>query len=140
MENMEKFRELLLTDKEFQDKLKTAAEAYTGDQTEEDIFNKVLVPMAAEYGIYATYDEFKAYLSKITSGEMSQEELKQVAGGSKDSWSTYGAGMGVCYYFGIGMGATSTGNSTIACIVIGGSNGLEGGGCLSYGLSPKLNE
>lgn len=108
--DLEKFRELLLTDTEFQKKLQAASEAYTGDQTEEAVFNNVLVPVASEYGISATFDEFKAYMENLNSDtEMSKEELSQVAGGTK------GYGAAAC----AGIGAGWAVNSDTGCWWIG---------------------
>ena len=113
--DLEKFRELLLTDQEFQQKLQDAAEAYTGPQTEETVFDSVLVPIAAEYGITATYDEFKVYMESLNNDtELSKEELSQVAGGGK------GGGAVVCIAVGVGGGG-------------GGGNGT-GGGCAGIGI------
>ena len=79
-----KMKELLLSDEEFRGKLKAAYEAYKGDQTDESVFNEVLVPLAAEYGITATYDEYKEYIRSVPDDEeLSPEELDQVAGGDK---------------------------------------------------------
>ena len=114
--DLEKFRTLLLTDTEFQKKLKTAAEAYTGDQSEEAVFNNVLVPIATEYNITATYDEFKAYIFSLENTEMSQAELQQVAGGGKNE----GNGVVGCYVIGVGLG--------------GGNSDGAGGGCAYVGF------
>ena len=113
-ENLERFKELLLTDEEFQSKLKAASEAYTGEQTEEAVFNNVLVPLAAEYGVTATFDEFKDYLSGLENVEMSQEELGQIAGGDK------GFGASACFGVGVGVGGHGEGSRINAiCILVG---------------------
>ena len=123
-EGLKKFRELLLYDKEFQGKLKAAAESYTGEQTEEAVFNGLLVPLAAEYGVTATFTEFKTYMESLSdNSEMSREELTQVAGGDK------GFGGTLCKYIGIGGGATSNGG----CLGIGGSNGYNLDLCIGEG-------
>ena len=56
-----KFRELLLTDTEFQEKLRKASEAYKGEKDEKAVFDNVLTPLAKEYGLSATYEEFREY-------------------------------------------------------------------------------
>lgn len=112
-----KFRELLLTDEAFQQKLKAATEAYTGEQTEEAVFNDVLAPLAAEYGITATYEEFHDYI--LGDQEMDQEELTQVAGGKS-------GGLGGQFCFGLGLGAGGGGGDGTggACAIIGGGWGI----------------
>lgn len=109
-QDIQKFRELLLTDTEFQQKLQAASEAYTGDQSEEAVFNAVLVPIAAEYGITATFEEFHTYISGLDGAEMSKDELQQVAGGDKYTTSSL-----TCDGVGIGFGTDENGE----CIVIG---------------------
>ena len=136
-EGISKFRELLLTDKEFQAKLKAAAEKYDGEQTEEAMFEGILVPLASEYGISATLDELKAYQDSFNDPEMSSDELQQVAGGSKGDWEIYGFGGTLCIYGGVGIGGSGGGGAQSGCLVIGGSNTAGGGmsECLGYGIS-----
>jgi len=111
---LEKFRELVLTDKEFQTKLKNSLKVYNGEQTEEDVFNTVLVPLAAEYGITATYEEFHTYIEELANDqELNTDEIAQISGGkgacvfvggsnkveAKDEYlHTY-----ACAYIGVGM-------------------------------------
>ena len=57
-----RFRNLLMNDAGFQEKFRKAAEKYTGGQDEKTVFETLLLPLAQEYGLSATYDEFKAYL------------------------------------------------------------------------------
>ena len=45
-EGIRKFVELQRTDETFQAKLKAAVESYTGENSEEAVFNGVLVPVA----------------------------------------------------------------------------------------------
>lgn len=110
-DGIRKFRELLLTNGEFQQKLKTAAEAYTGEQTEEAVFQEVLVPLAAEYGISVAYEDFHAYLN--SDPEMDRDELAQVAGGTK------GLGANACWVVGIGLGGSSSDHVPNLCIGVG---------------------
>ena len=91
--------------------MQEAAEVYTGNQTEEAIVNAVLVPLAAEYNITATFDEFKAYMESLNrDDEMSKDELQQVASGK-----TGGLGIEGCYVIGRGGGDGSGG----VCLIIG---------------------
>ena len=115
---LKKFRELLLTDKEFQKKLRNYMEEYTGEQTEEAVFNAVLVPLAAEYNITAPFDEFRAFILSMSDDEMSRDELQQIAGGKT---AVSGAGASGCYYVGIGIGGIEVDPSNYGsfCVVIG---------------------
>ena len=123
MENLEKCRELFLTDEKFQKKLKAAAEAYTGEQTEEAIFNSILVPLAAEYGITATFDEFKDYIASLNNGaEMSKDELCRIAGGKVNGG---GVGINQCNYVGLGLGVVASSESGGVCVLIGGGGGAD---------------
>ena len=136
-EGISKFKELLLTDKEFQAKLKTAAENYDGEQTEEAMFEGILIPLASEYGISATLDELRDFQKSFNDSEMNSDELQQVAGASKGDWETYGFGGTLCIYGGVGIGGSGGGGSQSGCLVIGGSNTVGGGmsECVGYGIS-----
>jgi len=115
-EGLEKFRKLLLTDQDFQNKLKEASMNYTGEQTEEAIFNSVLVPLAAEYNITATYDEFMEYSSNLSNQELSSDELSMVAGGKPDGG---GFGMTQCTGAGGGLGAAGSSAGGGVCVFTG---------------------
>jgi len=100
-EGLKKMEELLRTDTAFQEKLKAAMESYTGEQKEEAVFNAILVPLAKEYGISASFDEFKEYIQNVLNEdrELSDDEVNQVAGGTK------GGGLGIGNCIGVGIGA-----------------------------------
>lgn len=131
--DLERFRNLLLTDEVFQKKLQDAASAYTGDQDEESIFNAVLVPLAEEYDISATFDEFKDYIQGLDGVEMSKDELSQVAGGKADGG---GVGAGICAMLGIGYGAAAGKEGGTVCSVIG--LGMGSSYCLTVGETGKI--
>lgn len=79
---LEKFRELLLTDQDFQEKLKDALLSYNGEKTQEAVFDSILVPLASEYDITASFDEFKTYIEQLANDqELSSDEIAQVSGG-----------------------------------------------------------
>ena len=84
--DIQKFKELLAGDAGFREKFKKAAEAYTGEQDMKSVFDDLLLPLGKEYGLSATYDEFKEYTDSLTpaDGELSEAELSQVAGGKDD--------------------------------------------------------
>lgn len=117
-----KFKELLNSDAEFQEKLRKAAEEYTGEQDEKAVFENLLSPLAQEYGLSATYEEFKEYIDGFSGGaegELSEDELEQVAGG-KDS------GFGFCIL--LGGGDMFGAGHGYACEVIGMSSVCIGNG------------
>ena len=130
--DIQKFWEMMQTDKQVQEKLRAASEAYTGEQTEEAIFEGVLVPVAKEYGISATFEEYKAFLDQLFKSQsqgksqLSEQELEQVAGGSGKE-TNYGVGAVACYGFGVGLG-----NPTGLCVGIGVSDGRQGA-CMGKG-------
>ncbi len=59
--------------------MKEALNKYDGEKSDEAVFNAVLAPIAKEYGIEATFDDYKNYSS---SRELSEDELAQVSGGT----------------------------------------------------------
>lgn len=134
-EGLEKFRELLLTDEAFQEKLKTAAENYEGEKTEEAAFHGVVEPIASEYGITATFDEYSEYIRMISmDSELSADELKQVAGGKIN-----GGGLGVieCKIVGFGAGVGGGAEGGGACVVIGVGSGSAA--CVTAGTTVDTN-
>lgn len=101
-EDLLKYRDLLLNDSDFQKKFLAAAEKYDGDRDEKAVFDKVVLPLGKEYGLSATYEEFKEYTDTFASkasAELSEDELAQVAGGKGG-----GLGIGKCMLFGAGIG------------------------------------
>ncbi len=124
-----KFRDLYLSDISFQEKLRNAAEAYTGEKDEKAVFDNVLVPLAGEYGLSATYEEFKEFagaFSGETAGELSEDELSQVAGGKGD-------GLIACAIAGLGIGHTKLENGTSGCFVLGVGAGI----CVYEGITSE---
>jgi len=122
-EGLRKFDELLKTDAAFQEKLKAAVESYTGEKTEEAVFEAVLVPLAKEYGITASFEEYKEYVSGISNDdrELSEDEINQVAGGSKGA----GLGFSLCYGWGLGIGSAD--GSKCLGVGAGGETGICAG-------------
>lgn len=123
-EGIKKYRDLLLTDPEFQQKLKTAMTNYNKEHTEEAFFNEVLAPLGLEYGISVSYDEFREYAD--SDREMDDTELTQIAGGKGG-----GLGAGTCMIVGLGFGAGGTGDGGGVCVALG--VGYEEYGCLGSG-------
>ena len=116
MKESKKFAELMRTDESFQAKLKSAAETYSGEKTEEAVFNGVLLPVAKEYGISVSYEELHDYISKLahTDEIMDKDELTQIVGGKGG-----GLGGGYCKYVGVGAGGAGGDGEGFGCIVLG---------------------
>ena len=93
-----KFRELMFTDADFQEKLKKAGEAYTGDKSEKAVFDNVLIPLAKEYGLSATFEEFKEYIGAFTggAGEGNPCELWLWSYGNKFRCGYFNRGRSLC--------------------------------------------
>jgi len=119
-EGLKKFEELMRNDTAFQEKLKAAVENYTGEQTEQAVFEGVLVPLAKEYGITASFKEFQAYVNGISNEdrELSEDEVNQVAGGKNG-----GFGSSVCVGVGVGFGGGSGSEGAGGCVGVGGGMG-----------------
>ena len=121
-EGLKKFEELMKTDTAFQEKLKAVMENYTGERTEQAVFEGVLLPLAKEYGITATLEEVKEYINNVSGQdrELSEDEVNQVAGG-KDFGAT------ACLGWGVGFGDSGSGK----CVVLGAGDGA--GACAGEG-------
>ena len=115
--DIRKFEELMKTDPETQAKLQEAAERYQGEISDEKaLFENVLLPVANEAGLSATYEELQEYMGSVkgqSEGELSEEELSQVAGGKN-------SGIGICAGIGIGDLFGTEDSSYRMCEVIGG--------------------
>ena len=83
--DIQKFKELLATDAGFQEKIKEAADSYTGAPDIKSVFDNLLLPLGKEHGLSATFEEFKEYMDSFSKadGELSDAELAQVAGGKE---------------------------------------------------------
>ena len=86
--DLQKFKDLLISDAGFQEKFRKAADSYTGPQDMKAVFDNMLAPLGKEYGLSTTYEEFQKYMDSFSGakGELSEAELSQVAGG-KDNGS-----------------------------------------------------
>jgi len=129
-EGIRKFAELLNTDEAFREKLKAAAESYTGERTEEAVFSNVLAPVAAEYGISVPYEEYREFLSQAEDQPLNDNEVLQVAGGKFDAG---GIGATVCVGIGAGLGGGAGKKSGGACVVVGA--GWDNMVCIGPGTS-----
>ena len=128
--DIQKFADLFRTDETFRNKLKEAMDAYTGERTEEAVFNNVLDPVAKEYGISATFDDYKDYIEQLGNQEMNKDELTQVAGGKIS-----GGGIGAfdCTVIGLGAGAGGGSGSFGFCVILGAGEGMAA--CFTVGAA-----
>ncbi len=82
-DNVQKFEELLRTDKGLQAELKAATEAFEGDAGDaKAIFDATLGKVAGGVGLAFTYDEALASLARAR--ELDDAELDTIVGG--DGW------------------------------------------------------
>ena len=114
-ENAVKFKEILLTDKSAQEKLRELAMAYTGDKKDTEAFMTATIgKLAEELNLPFTYEEGLEVFTDANDEQLSEEEIKAVAGGKgtcfviggtdkpeidgNDSFSAH-----ACAYVGIGF-------------------------------------
>ena len=101
-QDFQKFIDLLQTDTELQEKMKAASENYTGEQTQEALFQNLVIPAAEEAGFQFTWDDFLEYVEqeKEELRGLELDEMDQVAGGFD------GVGVTACIGPGIGLGGS----------------------------------
>lgn len=108
MSNAKKFEELLCSDEELQEKMRAAAEAFSGDASDEQaVFEAVVAPLAAEAGLPFTFEELMALAA--ASQELSLDDLDEAAGG-------------FCFGPGLGEGTNACSNEktgATACAGVG---------------------
>ena len=64
------------TDEAFRAKLNAATQSYKGEMTPEAVYNDVLSPLAKEYDISVSLEEFKEFISSQGNDEsLSLDEL-----------------------------------------------------------------
>ena len=117
-EGIKKFAELMNTDEAFQAKLSAAAQSYKGEMTPEAVYNNVLSPLAKEYGISISLEEFNELVSSEDKDKaLNIDELQQAAGGKE----TVGSGGFACTAIGVGAGGGGTpgGEAGGACAFVG---------------------
>ena len=102
-EDFSKLMELMKTDEGFKTRLQEKAEGYTGDKSGESVFNGIIVPVAAEYGLDVSCADAKAWAENLKCRALDPDELSQVSGGGEGK----GYGMVLCDGLGIGLGAAA---------------------------------
>jgi len=121
-QDVQKFIDLLTADVSLQEKMKSTAEKYEGEQTQEAVFQEVVSPFAEEAGYHFTWEEYKEYMTDeaAKAKELDLDEMDQVNGGIPDK----GGGAIACFAIGIGLGGG----------VIGSRRTPLAGGCLLVGI------
>ena len=114
--DIKEFVEMIKNDTAVQEKIKKAVEGYTGDKTDEAVWEAVLAPIASEAGFDVTLNDYMAYVDEIkASGELSDDEMAQIAGGAGFCFLIGGSGgaeasarkrdgCGACAFLGVGIG------------------------------------
>ncbi|MCR5486341.1 MAG: hypothetical protein K6F35_02290 [Lachnospiraceae bacterium] len=92
-ENVMKFKEQMMKDKEIQKKIEEAFETFKkiregGAELDEKKIFEVIAPIAKEAGFEFTFEEFAEVQKAVEDGEINLKDMKAVAGGSdsKDLW------------------------------------------------------
>lgn len=114
--NAEQFERLLLSDEALQAKLRAAADAFEGDRKNEDeVFDAVIAPLAAEVGLPFSREEGRAFVA--SGAELSDEALEAVAGGGcfifgfqEDIDACLDESLGMTACSNIGVGILTTGD------------------------------
>lgn len=92
-------------------------------------FDNLILPFTKEHGLSASFEEFTEYIGTFAgdnAGELSEDELSQVAGGK-------GVGIGAinCEYVGLGGGYAVSEDGGGVCFLVGVGKGVET--CMYYG-------
>ena len=126
MKGFQQFFEQLKKDEALQKKLEEAGKSYTGEQTEEAVFNAVVLPVAKEAGYDFTLEEMKK-----TRLEMDLDELAQVEGG-------WGFGATACIVIGVGIGIPISKEDCAGggCFILGGGKGATACAGSGVGKTP----
>lgn len=93
------------------------------------MFENVLLPVGKEYGLSATYEEYKEYIGSFagtSDSELSEDELTQIAGGKGD-------GVVACPIIGADFGRLQTIKAKSRCFVLGVGVGI----CVYEGISDE---
>ncbi len=121
--NVKLFLEKIYSDDALRARIKDETNAYTGEKTDEAVWDSIMAPIAKETGYDITLEDYKAYVNEIkASEELSEDEMQAVAGGiSACFFVGFGSkpetgngcrrpmeeeedGLGACAYVGVGLG------------------------------------
>lgn len=132
-ENVEKFYEEIMKNRDLQEKLMEVQKNYSGEKENRDaLVKELLIPFAKENGYEFTEEEVLAADKEIAMkcGEVSEDELENVSGGFSvclvgggangygscfiagyaeegDGKVSLGLGLNICFYSGIGFNVTA---------------------------------
>lgn len=131
--NITLFMKKLSEDENLQKKAEAAAKALPADASDEEKFDKVIAPLAKELGLEFTFEDCVRMKDDLS---VSEEELRQTAGGDNLSGLNAGTGAGgsICKVVGVGMGITLTPTAGAVCYVLGFGGG-GGSFCFILGAS-----
>ncbi len=100
-ENVMKFEERVAKERELQEKLEAAANAYEGDKSDERaVFEAVIAPVTKEAGLEFTFEEAAEVKKESMDGEIDLSDMKAVAGGAVGGFCIMvggGKGEGGCF-------------------------------------------
>lgn len=130
--NISVFLKKLSENEALQKKAAEAAKALPANASDEEIFNKVLSPLAAEMGLNLTLEEC---IKANEDLNVSDNELAQTsAGGIFDGLGFGGgAGVGFCDVSGWGFGLSIGNKAGMGCLIVGLGKGCIA--CLTAGIS-----
>lgn len=102
-EDVGKFYEELVKNKDLQEKLKKAQDGYDGDKNDRDeVAEKILIPVAKEAGYEFTISDMCLYeKEQLVKQGVSEEELENITGGKSDGG--FCAVIGCCSGFDLGI-------------------------------------
>ncbi len=119
--NVKLFLGKIHSDEALYARLVEESKAYTGEKTDEAVWDSIMAPIAKETGYDITLEDYKAYVNEIKeSEELSEDEMQAVAGGATlcifvgfgnkaetgSGWTKprVEEGLGACAYVGVGLG------------------------------------
>lgn len=118
-EDVKKFSEEVLANKELQEKIMAAQKGYeTEGKSEEEIFEDILLPIAKESGFEFTISEYKSAQRGAMAGKgISEEELENVSGGGWNCF-IFGESIGICVGPGVEHQEEDS-HGIYVCVVLG---------------------
>ena len=114
-------------DKDFAEKNGTSSDDAA---MREKAVDAIIIPLAKEIGLPFTLEELKEYeQEQMKNMTLSEDELDQVAGGSKTKVYREGTsgGLNACAFLGVGFGQTRKNGKYAVCFLLGGSDGPVAG-------------
>jgi hypothetical protein len=111
--NLEQFANLLKRDEDLRDRLADLVSDHVHETDAKDMFDATVGVLSAEVGLPVTYEEaLAAYEESLDSTELTDDMLKDVAGGIGFYQSVVDAALGITMMLGTG-GPTLTRNDNV---------------------------